>query len=136
MARPYVWEVDENKKIVDKSIFQQIEDFAATGLTKKQIAFNMGINENTFNAYQERDGRVREAYDTGKAKGIQAVTNTLYSKAKEGDNTAMIFFLKNRDPENWEDVQKRHHAGHDGGAVKITSITREIVDSVDDESSD
>lgn len=127
-GRPFVWEVDENEKIVDESIFDKVASCAAQGLTKEQTAHALGIHYDTFNEYQKRDDRLAEAYKVGKSKGIATVTNALFQKAKSGDNTAMIFFLKNRDPENWEDVQKRHIAGHDGGSLQITEIKRTIVD--------
>jgi len=35
-----------------------------------------------------------------------AIENALYKKALEGDNTAMIFWLKNRQPKKWRDRQE------------------------------
>jgi len=83
----------------------------------------MGISATTFFAYQNEMPELKEAMYNGRAKGIATITNALFQKAKEGDNTAMIFYLKNRDPDNWEDVQKRHLLGKDGGAIQTQAIT-------------
>ncbi len=37
---------------------------------------------------------LEEAYQKGKSKGISVIANALYKKAKEGNTTAQIFFLK------------------------------------------
>ncbi len=34
------------------------------------------------------------------------------------DTTAMIFWLKNRQPERWRDVHRQEHTGKDGGAIQ------------------
>ena len=69
-----------------------------------------------------------DAIKNGKAKGIAKVTNKLFEKANDGDNTSMIFYLKNRDPDNWEDVQKRRITGEDGGPLESKhNITVEYV---------
>jgi hypothetical protein len=57
-----------------------------------------------------------EAIKRGKAKGIVTITNALYEKAKEGDNTAMIFYLKNR--AGWRDKIETEHTG-DGLKIDV-----------------
>lgn len=102
-------------------ILVKIENLAARGLILEQIAMSIGIARSTLCAKKAGDfPEIQEAIDRGKAKGVATVTNALFEKAKKGDNTAMIFFLKNRDPENWMDVQKHHHGGHDGGPIMVT----------------
>jgi len=34
MPRPFIWDVDEDQKIIDTSIFEKVEACAAQGLTK------------------------------------------------------------------------------------------------------
>jgi len=46
-----------------------------------------------------------EALKKGHAKGISQISNSLYESAINGSNVAQIFYLKNRDPENWADTQ-------------------------------
>ena len=45
-----------------------------------------------------------DAIKRGQAQGVDAVTNKLFEKATEGDNTSMIFYLKNR--AGWKDKQE------------------------------
>ena len=44
------------------------------------------------------------------------ITNALFEKAKEGDNTAMIFYLKNR--AGWKDKIETEHTG-DGLKIDV-----------------
>lgn len=99
-------------------IIEQVEKLASQGLTLEQIAHVLGISYDTLNRRSKELSEFSEAIKRGKAKGIAQITNKLHEKALEGDNTAMIFYLKNRDPENWQDVQKREHTGKDGGAIQ------------------
>ena len=60
-------------------------------------------------------------------EGIGVVANALFEKAKRENTTAMIFYLKNRDPENWEDVQKRQYMNNNEDSflpkdIKITVV--------------
>jgi hypothetical protein len=106
-------------------IIAQVEKLASQGLTLEQIAYVLGICTDTLCVKKNEYPELSEAIKRGKAKGIAQITNKLHEKALEGDNTAMIFYLKNRDPENWQDVQKREHYGKDGGPIeaKATVIT-------------
>ena len=46
-----------------------------------------------------------EAIKKGRAEGSNQVSNALFEKAIDGNVTAMIYFLKVRDRENWGENQ-------------------------------
>ena len=78
------------KTVID---LEKIESYAALGLTREQVAHNLGFSFKTWTRYN-KDGSLEEAYQKGKSKGISVIANALYKKAKEGNTTAQIFFLK------------------------------------------
>lgn len=90
-----------------------VEKYAALGLTKEQIAYNMGITYKTLNEKSKEDSEFCDAIKRGQAKGIQIVANALFNNAINGNTVAQIFFLKARakwceqDVINIEDAQKR-----------------------------
>ena len=96
---------------VTEEVIAKCEKLAAQGLTLEQIAQVLGITYKTLNEKKKEFSDLSDAIKRGQAKGIAQVSNKLYGKALEGDNTAMIFYLKNRDPENWQDVSKHDHGG-------------------------
>lgn len=103
---------------ITPELLKKAEQLAAQGLTKYQIASVLGMGKSTLTEKQSKYPAFLAAINNGQAKGIAQITNKLFQKASEGDNTAMIFYLKNRDPDNWEDVQKRRISGDDGGPIK------------------
>jgi hypothetical protein len=88
-------------KIIDKAHY-----LASRGLTEKQIATSIGCCQDTLIEKKKQYSELSEAIKKGKMNGIADITNALYEKAMSGNVTAMIFFLKNRDPENWKDKQE------------------------------
>jgi hypothetical protein len=46
-----------------------------------------------------------DAIKKGRAEGINQVSNALFEKAIQGNVTAMIYYLKTRDRENWGENQ-------------------------------
>lgn len=88
---------------VTPEMIQKAESLAAQGLTMEQIASVLGMGERTLYEKQEDNAQLAQAIKRGRHKGVASITNALFQKAKGGDNTAMIFYLKNRDPENWKD---------------------------------
>ena len=50
-----------------------------------------------------------ESYKKGSASGLADVTNALYENAMNGNPVSQIFFLKNRDPNRWNDVKSINH---------------------------
>ena len=107
---------------ITKEVIAKSEKLAAQGLTLEQIAHVLGICYDTLNEKKKQYVEFSEAIKRGQAKGIAQVSNKLYGKALEGDNTAMIFYLKNRDPDNWEDVQKRKILGDPDNPLKVEGI--------------
>jgi hypothetical protein len=60
-----------------------------------------------------RNKRNNDKFDTalkrGRARAVADVSSKLYENALEGKETSAIFFLKNRDPQNWSDRQEVNH---------------------------
>lgn len=71
----------------------EVETLAAV-LNAEQIADFLGIGRTTFFAILNRDEDLSERYKRGKARAIGAVAQSLVTKARAGNVTAMIFFLK------------------------------------------
>lgn len=80
-----------------------LEGWARDGLTDEQISRNMGINKATIYDWKKRFSDISNALKKGKEVVDYEVENALLEKAKGGDVTAMIFWLKNRRPEKWRD---------------------------------
>jgi hypothetical protein len=79
------------------------EKLSAQGLSQEQIAYSLGWAASTLYKRKLESTELAEAIKRGKVSGIEKVTNALFDKAMDGDNVAMIFWLKNRDKENWRD---------------------------------
>ena len=80
-----------NKLQID---LEKLEMYAAMGLTREQVAHNLGISAKTMQRRAKDNAAVEEAYLRGKSKGVGIIANALFKKAKEGNVTAQIFFLK------------------------------------------
>ena len=113
-------------EITDK-VCEKARSIAAQGLTIKQIAYVLGMGETTLLEKQKLFPTFKWSIKKGRAEGIKKVSNALFKKAIGGGDTAMIFYLKNRDPENWKDVQKRQYLGLDDEPIEPSSITIEVV---------
>ena len=69
------------------------------GLTNKQIAENIGISERTFYLWMKKSKVISQTMLLGKQHAKFIVENALFEKARNGNTTAMIFWLKN----NWRE---------------------------------
>ena len=97
---------------------REVETLAAL-LNQDQIADYFGISRTTFRRIRERDEEVRIRYKRGKARAIAHVANGLLQKARAGDTTSMIFFLKTQ--AGWRETERREHSGPDGGPMETVS---------------
>ncbi len=88
-----------------------LRGWARDGFTDKEIAAKIGISERTlirWKKYKIRQDNgavypIAKALKDGKEVVDYAVENALLKNAMAGDTTAIIFWLKNRQPEKWRD---------------------------------
>ena len=121
MARPSKFEIDKDKCI----------EMAKLGLTDVQMANVLGMTEQTLNNWKAKDRVFFESLKEAKVMSDESVVKSLYQRATgyehpeihisnyQGevtetpiikhyapDTTAMIFWLKNRQPDKWRDKQE------------------------------
>lgn len=85
---------------------EQIEVLAGLGLTEDDIALVNGVHRTTLAKRKLKDINLAEAIRRGKLRADTEVIKSLYTRATVyGDTTAMIFWLKNRRPDQWRDKQ-------------------------------
>ena len=112
---------------IDDAMCKKAESLAAQGLTMVQIASVLGMGRATLFEKQAKFSDFSDSIGKGRTKGIAAITNSLFNKALAGSEKSIIFYLKNRDPENWEDVQKRHYYGKDKESLFPTEYKVTVV---------
>ena len=114
---------------VTEEVLQRTERAMAQGLTKEQCAAALGISRSKFFEIQEQNVDFLDAIKSGEAEGIQQVTNALYDKATvDRDNTAMIFFLKNR--AGWVDKKEVATTVEQKHVIDITRISDEQLNAL------
>ncbi len=96
----------------------EVETLAAL-LNQEQIADYFGIARNTFRAICDRDPEVAARYKRGKAKAIAHVANGLLQKARSGDTTSSIFFLKTQ--AGRRETERIEHSGPYGAPLHTWS---------------
>jgi hypothetical protein len=84
----------------------EVETLAAV-LTAEQVADYFGIGRRTFYSMMERDEEIVARYKWGKARAIGAIAQGLINKARSGDTTSMIFFLKTQ--AGWRETSRIEH---------------------------
>jgi len=97
--------MQEKKKAGRKPIVldhNEIERLAGMGLNERQICASLGINPSTLTR-KKHIKSIKNALEKGRAKAIAQVSSKLFDNAIEGKETSIIWFLKNRDPDNWKD---------------------------------
>jgi hypothetical protein len=87
------------------TVCQEAREMASNGLTVAQIADCLGMSESTLYGKQNEYTEFVGAIKRGRAEGIHKVSNALFEKATQGNVTAMIYYLKVRDRENWGENQ-------------------------------
>jgi hypothetical protein len=100
---------------------REVETLAAL-LNQDQIADYFGIARSTFRQIRERDEEVQLRYKRGKAKAIAHVANGLLQKARSGDTTSMIFYLKTQ--AGWRETARLEHAG--ASAESLTQLLAQV----------
>ena len=130
-----------------KDRLSTIKAWKAKGLTDKEIAENLGVGESTFRDYKSKKPALKAALKTGKSDAIAQVENALHKRDVESevvtikdpekgittrtkriikhvppDVAAMIFYLKNRFSEDWQDRRQVGLGTPDGKPLEVNNV--------------
>jgi len=126
---------DEKRKVgrprfeITPEVCEKVENLSAQGLTVEQISLVLGINKSTMFDKQNEYSDFSDALKRGRGKGVANVTNALYTKAVDGDNTAMIFYLKNR--AGWVDKQEVQSTVEQRHIIDLTRIPNDQLEQLE-----
>ena len=127
---------DEKRKVgrprfeITPEVCEKVENLSAQGLTVDQIALVLGVSHWTIYERQNEFPEFSDAIKRGRGKGIANVTNALYEKATvDKDNTAMIFYLKNR--AGWVDKQEVQSTVEQRHVIDLTRIPDDQLESIE-----
>ncbi len=90
----------------DKKHNEDVEKLIGIGLREEDIAYYLGVNVKTIYNWKSRDKEFLQAIERGREKGKRKVVSALFQKINEGNLTAIIFWLCNRYPQEWSNVNR------------------------------
>jgi len=115
---------------INEDVLSKTENLMAKGLTKEQCAGMLGVSVSTFMLHQAENSEFSEAIKRGQASGIDQVTNALFENATvEKDNTAIIFYLKNR--AGWVDKQEIQSTVEQRHVIDLTRIPNDQLEQLE-----
>jgi len=104
-----------------------LEGWARDGLTKEQIAHNIGIGRTTLFEWEQKEPNIANTLKKGREVVDFEVENALLKNALDGNVTAQIFWLKNRKKEQWrEKVENNDEEKEIQNAKDIIVKIREV----------
>jgi transposase-like protein len=77
-----------------------------------------GVARSTLYRHMDHNESFAELAEEARNVADSKVVESLFSQAVSGNTTAMIFWLKNRRPEEWRDRQQVEHSG-EGAPVRL-----------------
>ena len=84
----------------------KVEALASQNMGVMEICRTLGIGWDTFNKNRKRKSELSEAYERGRARGLERATFRLMEQIDEGNFQAIQFYLKNADSDKWKDRQE------------------------------
>ena len=85
---------------------QRTGKLAGLGLSNDQIAECLDMSRSSFYKCLQKNGDFRDSLERGRSKAMMEISNALYESARAGNVKAQIYFLRCRDPQNWN-ISKR-----------------------------
>jgi hypothetical protein len=102
----------------------EVAEYSSAGMTDMEIADAFGVSVVTLWRWQGKYPEFRSALKEHKEIADNRVVKTLYEKALSGDTTAMIFWLKNRNSQQWRDRTQHELSGQ----VAVEYVAKSILD--------
>ena len=90
---------------LDYEIIENVELQAAAGINEEVIRDNLGFDDEDWQILLVECPDLKSALEKGRSMGIQQVTLSVFDQAISGNFAAAKFYLLNRDPKNWGDIQ-------------------------------
>lgn len=110
----------------------KVELWASRHLTIENMAALMGMNRATIYELAEENQQFQHnfyaAIESGKAQGVEMVTNKLLELCEEGHPQSIYFFLERKGGFNKVDTVENKHSG----SVDVNTITRRVIDPKDE----
>lgn len=106
-----------------------LEGWSRDGLSKEQIAHNIGIGRTTLYEWEQKQPNIADALKKGREVVDFEVENALLKNAMEGNVTAQIFWLKNRKKEQWR--EKVEYSADEKELTKLDELLGEIKKQAD-----
>jgi hypothetical protein len=94
---------------------KKVFDLATVGTRYEDIALVLGISDDTLVKYYKPE------LEKGRIEANAAVAGTLFEKAKQGDTSSMIFWLKTR--AQWSEKNTTELTGEGGAPINIKVVT-------------
>lgn len=91
-----------------------VQMHALVGTPQEDIARVLGIDSKTLRKWY------REELDTAKARANATIGGALFNKAKAGDTTAMIFWMKTQ--AGWREKHDVNHSSEDGSMTPQPAV--------------
>lgn len=120
------------KKVGRKPInidIAKVEALASQNMGVMEICRTLGVGWDTFNKNRKRKSELSEAYERGRARGLERATFRLMEQIDDGNFQAIQFYLKNTDSDKWKDRQEVVNATINLNDV-LTGAKERIVDNM------
>lgn len=98
--------------VPDKETRETVKRLSALGTRYADIATRLRISDETLTKYY------KEELEFGKIDANAAVAGTLFSRARAGNMTAAIFWLKTQ--AGWKETQVNEIGGIDGKSIELS----------------
>ena len=99
---------------------KKVEEFAQVCDNEEEIALALGISYPTLRRRKKDSEQFDQAIKRGKAKANAFVGGKLMQLIKEGNPTAIIFYLKARC--GWRHVERKEITGKDGKDLNVAPV--------------
>ena len=93
----------------------QVYDLSKVGTRYEDIALVLGVSHDTLSKYY------KDELEKGRIEANAIVAGTLFEKARQGDTSSMIFWLKTR--AQWSEKNTTELTGEGGAPINIKVIT-------------
>lgn len=105
-------------------------NYCLLGATDKDLAGFFDVTEQTINGWKKKHPEFFESIKKAKHEPDAKVVRSLYEKATNGDVTAQIFWLKNRQKDKWRDKQEVEQTGEVKHRHDVSPDLREKLDAI------